>query len=449
MPALLQSEWRDSLGLGTAVAGISPHSLFIDANGALMVCGFEREPGTLGLPQSQDDSENEADSEDEEDEFRTVLEPTFVPSMAGIRIRQVVAGCDCSLAVSEAGRMYMWGRGGDGRLASDTENREEPTMIQELSHHRVRQVAIAIDLCAAVTEEGLLFTWATASTAEDYDGNREAEQGPPRLGLGLDDTNGQWPPQCVTALKDERVGSVAIGRGFTLVTTEAGAVFSFGDGNNGSLGHDDYDTHILPKRVEALDGVYVAAVAAGYHQSLALTACGRVFWWERRIQSATQHEWQPLPQQVHSAFGGGRVRSIAATFFTAYAVTDAGELFAWGCDSHAQASGLPLGNGNCQVQLSPWPVAGLHGITVVGVSAGQLHTLVLAADGSVYGFGLGYSLGIGSGVGGEWYPEDLEGDAADEVEGQMILAETGDRIQLTPKKIPGLVCSVPRTLQNS
>jgi hypothetical protein len=98
VPALLQREWRDSLQLGTVAAGSISHSLFIDAKGALLACGFEREPGTLGLPRNQD----------EDAQFRTVLVATAVPSMAGIRIRQVWAGHYCNLALSEAGRVYMW-----------------------------------------------------------------------------------------------------------------------------------------------------------------------------------------------------------------------------------------------------------------------------------------------------------------------------------------------------
>jgi alpha-tubulin suppressor-like RCC1 family protein len=413
VPALLQREWRDSLESSTVAAGDSPHSLFVDANGALLVCGFEDDLGTLGLPRDQD-----ADNEDEDDEFRTVLVPTPVPSMASIRIRQVVAGCYCSLAVSEAGGVYIWGENSRGRLASDRQDRLVPTLIQELSHHRVREVAIEDNLCAAVTEEGLLITWATAS--ETFSEEDEEER-MPQLGLGLEGTTigVLWPPRCVTALQEKRVGSVAVGHCFTLVSTEAGAVFSFGDCSNGSLGHGDHETHSLPKRVEALDGVYVATVATGYRQSLALTACGRVFWWGARITSATESEFQLVPQLVDSAFGGERVRSIAASFLTSYAVTDADVLFSWGCDGHAHDGNFPLSHQHCQVQLSPWPVAGLHGIAVVGVSVGHRHTLALAADGSVHASGLGKALGIGWGVGGQDYPEGFQGDPTDETEGQQ------------------------------
>jgi hypothetical protein len=198
VPALLQREWRDSLEVGTVAAGLRPNSLFIDASGALLVCGLEDELGVLGLPREQ------GDNEDGDHQFRTVLVPTPVSSMAGVRIRQVAAGYYCSLAVSEAGQVYMWGGPHCGRLASDAEDRLVPTLIEELSHHRVRQVAIAVEICAAVTEEGLLFTWATGAQF-----HVQAEKRQPLLGLGLHGATigSSRPPQCVTALKDEGVAS--------------------------------------------------------------------------------------------------------------------------------------------------------------------------------------------------------------------------------------------------
>jgi hypothetical protein len=259
----------------------------------------------------------------------------------------VVAGDHCSLAVTEDGRVYIWGEDVFGRLAPDRDNRHVPTLIEELSHYRVRQVAIQTEFCAAVTEEGLLFTWATAARQEYYDVESDAEQHGPQLGLGLTGitTGDFWPPLCVTALAHERVGSVAVGIDFALVGTEAGAVFSFGRG--GSLGHGDRESRILPKRIEALEGVYVATVAAHGCQSLALTACGRVFWWGKRPTSTHALEQQLLPQLMDpSAFGGRPVWRISVNFQQAYSVTDAGVLFCWGrgYDGHDGGSATPLSN---------------------------------------------------------------------------------------------------------
>jgi hypothetical protein len=244
VPALLQREWRDILEMSTVAAGQSPHSLLVDADGALLVCGFEHGHGTIGLPGEQ--GANIIGLQ----RFCTVLVPTPVPSMAGIRIRQVVAGFHGSLALSEAGRVYMWGQGSHGRLASDEEDRLVPTLVRELSQHRMRQVDMQMGICAAVTEEGLLFTWATAWREGAPAVGSPAAQSPV-LGRGLDGItiDNPSPPQCVTALEGQRVGSVAVRRHFTLVTTEAGAVFSFGDGRLGALGHGDYETRILPKQV--------------------------------------------------------------------------------------------------------------------------------------------------------------------------------------------------------
>jgi alpha-tubulin suppressor-like RCC1 family protein len=188
--------------MGAVAAGQSRHSLFVDAKGALLVCGFERETGTLGLPREQ------VDHEDDDDCFRTELVPKPVPSMAGIRIRQVAAGSYCSLALSEAGRVYMWGEGSFGRLAADKEDRLVPTLIQQLSHHRMRPVSMSHLVCAAVTEDGLIFTWATVVPIHD-----EFEERQPMLWLGFDGVTfgDPWPPQCVTALEGERIGSIAVG----------------------------------------------------------------------------------------------------------------------------------------------------------------------------------------------------------------------------------------------
>jgi hypothetical protein len=49
VPFLLQREWRGEMELCTVAAGRN-RSFFVDANGALLACGAETEPGLLGLP---------------------------------------------------------------------------------------------------------------------------------------------------------------------------------------------------------------------------------------------------------------------------------------------------------------------------------------------------------------------------------------------------------------
>jgi E3 ubiquitin-protein ligase HERC1 len=121
-------------------------------------------------------------------------------------------------------------------------------------------------------------------------------------------------------------------------------------------------------------------------------------------------------------------------------MTESGALFSWG-----SGFGFTLGHGDAQDQMLPRAVAALQGINVVGVTSGDRHTLVLAADGSVYAFGLGKALGIGWGADGEGSLPEFQSGPVDEAAGQKVVS--GKLFQLTPKRIRGLVCSVPRTGQ--
>jgi E3 ubiquitin-protein ligase HERC2 len=282
-------------------------------------------------------------------------------------------------------------------------------VVEELKGHRIRQVAIDMDRCLAVTEEGALFTWAMAPMQNEEalgDGNGVT----PQLGLGVKGTSTSdfWPPHRVTALAAERVGSVAVRHLFTLVTTEAGSVFSFGVGAVGQLGHGDTEDQILPRRIEALDGTQVATIAAGESHSLALTFDGRVFCWGGSDDQVTLGL---VPTLVDAPLCSERVQSIAARDDASFAVTEAGVLFSW---CLATPGGFNLGHGNDLTGPAPRPVAALQGVTVVGVSPGDMHTFALAEDGSVYAFGTGCAMGL------DPFPhEQLE----------------------IPTRIPGLVCS--------
>ena len=55
----------------------------------------------------------------------------------------------------------------------------------------------------------------------------------------------------------------------SLAVTADGAVWSWGEGDDGKLGHGDEQNQKLPKKVEAFAGQGVVAVLAGAFHSLA------------------------------------------------------------------------------------------------------------------------------------------------------------------------------------
>ena len=74
--------------------------------------------------------------------------------------------------------MYAWGYGGEGQLGQgDESSRAAPTLIEELLHERVACIAVGDDHALAATEAGALYSWGYG-----IDGRSGLRSG---LGLGL------------------------------------------------------------------------------------------------------------------------------------------------------------------------------------------------------------------------------------------------------------------------
>ena len=85
-------------------------------------------------------------------------------------------------------------------------------------------------------------------------------------------------PKKIDAFAGLHVVAVAAGGEHSLALTADGSVWSWGDGGMSNLGHGDEQRQLLPKIIEALAGMRIVAVAAGTH-NLALTANGAVWSW--------------------------------------------------------------------------------------------------------------------------------------------------------------------------
>lgn len=70
---------------------------------------------------------------------------------------------------------------------------------------------------------------------------------------------------------------VAPGPMHSLVVVQRGAVFSFGSGAYGQLGHGDQAGRRVPREVEALSDEHAVAVAAGWNHVLVVMDSGRMF----------------------------------------------------------------------------------------------------------------------------------------------------------------------------
>ena len=238
----------------------------------------------------------------------------------------------------------------------------------------------------AITADGAVWSWGQGGLGQ----------------LGHGDWQGQSLPKKVEALAGRRVVAVSAGGEHSLALTADGAVWSWGYGGFGKLGHGDEQRQLRPKKVEALAGQRVVAVSAGAYHNLSLTADGSVWSWGDRDYGKLGHgsdrQNQLLPKKVE-ALAGRRVVGVSAGGELSLALTADGAVWSWGMGGWGA-----LGHGDEQDRMLPKKVEALAGQRVVVVSAGLGHSLALTADGAVLTWGEGETgaascLGHGDGRG--------------------------------------------------
>ena len=370
------------------------HSVFIDGEGRLSSCGTA--------------AEGEEDEEDEEDEFVGLLghgegvlqlkAPTRLPSDGGERAIGVAASCKFSLALSAHGDLWSWGCGGQGELGhGDTQSKLLPKKVEAFAGQRVIAVSARDSHSLALTADGAVWSWGDGVLGDGGGGDC--------CPLGHGDEQNQLLPKKIEALAGQRVVAVSAGQYHSLALTADGAVWGWGGGVYGKLGHGDTQDQLLPRKIEAFAGQRVVAVSAGCEHSLAITADGAVCSWGYSGQLG-HGDWQGqlLPKKIE-AFAGQRVIAVSAGSEHSLAITADGAVWSWG----GGEDGL-LGHGDEQNQLLPKKVEALIGQRVVAVSAGFSHSLATTADGAVFTWGRGeYGiLGHGEDLSDQVLPKKIE-----------------------------------------
>lgn len=204
-----------------------------------------------------------------------------------------------------------------------------------------------------------------------------------------------------------------------MVVTTDGELLAWGSLHLGRCGIADFydlpiddDTHPyqpVPRKVTGggLDGKRVSAVACGTFHSLAVTEVGELFAWggttAGRCGFADFHDlpvdqegvsFQPVPRQVvDGGLGSHFVQSAACSEGHSFAVTNTGELYAWGCADAgrcgiADVDTLPA-DPDGPFQPVPALVAdgGLRCNKVRMVACGSWHSLAVTRTNEIYAWG--------------------------------------------------------------
>ncbi|MEQ2259944.1 E3 ubiquitin-protein ligase herc2 [Xenotaenia resolanae] len=222
---------------------------------------------------------------------------------------------------------------------------------------------------------------ALSSEGEVYSWG-EAEDG--KLGHGTRSPCDR--PRVIESLRGVEVVDIAAGGAHSACITASGELFTWGKGRYGRLGHGDSEDQLKPKLVDALQGHRVIDVACGSGdaQTLCLTDDDMVWSWgdgDYGKLGRGGSDGCKIPMKIDSLTGLGVVKVECGSQFSV-ALTKSGAVYTWGKGDYHR-----LGHGSDDHVRRPRQVQGLQGKKVIAIATGSLHCVCCTEDGEVYTWG--------------------------------------------------------------
>ncbi|XVF54289.1 hypothetical protein PTKIN_Ptkin05aG0168900 [Pterospermum kingtungense] len=291
------------------------------------------------------------------------------------------------------GDVFIWGEGTGNGLLGGSVHRNQTTSITRIDALSPKALESTVPLDAQniscgnkhavlATRQGQIFSWGDGSGG--------------RLGHGVEADVSQ--PLVIDALSESTVGLVACGEFHTCAVTQAGDLYTWGDGyhNLGLLGHGAEVSNWTPKKVSGeMEGMHVSYISCGAWHTAAVTSTGKLFTFGDGTFGALGHGDRSstnMPREVDALRGLRTLRASCGVWHTAAIVEvpneisggfSSGKMFTWGDGEKGQ-----LGHGDKEPRLVPSWVALSNIINFSQVACGHSITVALTDTGKVYSMGI-------------------------------------------------------------
>jgi alpha-tubulin suppressor-like RCC1 family protein len=255
-----QVNWNTPSTPPTAIAAGSDWALALDSSGYAWAWGLNAS-GQLG------DGNNTTNLSAPTTKVETAASTPLT------NVTAISAGGSYGLALRSDGTAWAWGIGTNGQLGNGTTTSSNYAVEVETGAStpltNIVAVAAGGGQGLALRSDGTVWAWGTNTYGE--------------LGNGTT-TNSSYAVEVDTAASTplNNIVGIATGSGHSVAVSETGAVFSWGENNDGQLGNGTTTNSAYAVQASGLSGQDVVSVSGGgygSYYSMALTASGQVWDW--------------------------------------------------------------------------------------------------------------------------------------------------------------------------
>ncbi len=299
----------------TAISAGADHVLAIGSDGNVYAWG-SNVYGQLGFESGAD----------------TVTTPTLVEALEGKNVIAVSAGRYFSLALTEGGQVYSFGRNNRQQLGYELaeETSATPTLISDLSTVFITQISAGHESAIAIDVNNKAYLWGSAKNSV--------------LGSVTSETASQAPDILPDTKTTTPIDAVALSVNHSAFLLNDGTVGFMGLNAYGQYGqYKDAETDGNPSmkfKTTDTSALNVIAIAVSDQQTVLLGADGKVYTAGARIPYDTESATNTFVSLFEGAASAPVASAIAAGYYNGAMIAQDGSVWTWGDNTRGQ-----LGNG--------------------------------------------------------------------------------------------------------
>jgi hypothetical protein len=262
-------------------------------------------------------------------------------------VSDMARGFNFTVMLTKEGRVLTWGKGSIGH--GDDGYCPLPRAVAALQRVKVTQIACGDDHTLVLDGFGGVKSFGASGNCA--------------LGR-VDDTTYATPqPIVMPQENDEEVSlitAITCGAQHSCVLSSDGVVFTFGLGFRGRLGHGAEHHERFPRAVNELRDIRVKQVSCGHAHTVVLSDDGHVFAWGENelgaLGSETYCSFQPRPMEIARFPKMYRIVQVSASDFDTVVVDCRGNVYSLGRDEGTYVCFFVVGfaslSGCCHISLT-------------------------------------------------------------------------------------------------